>query len=333
VATNVVTSLFFRNKMRYKLSATDKRLIEKTTSDFSTKIYGNKALALRSRASKRQSPLNLNGNLYAYKGPSQGSPAFKVNCSGAPSSAGNACSGALPLYMSPISTGTKWNDRDFNGFATGNSYPEPLPLITTEEPIVGGTKSVDGARSSINISYFYDGPSTERGKVLVKKKTDATMQAANEVCCLPERDVKQSYPLKDEIPIGILLTDVVSLDLTKQHTMGDQVQTGSKVSLLTRGSVVLRAVGNPQSCETAYYNKNGNVTNQKVSRPIGYFASEIDDDGYIKVEVKIPVVSTNKYPGRDYDSRNRTVDGMSEKEYLETNLAILDNRRIILDSI
>jgi len=305
--------------MRYKLSATDKRLIEKTTSDFSVKIYGNKALALRSRASKGKSPLSLHNNLYAHKGPSQG-PAVTT-----------ACSGAIPF-----TTGMKWNDRDFNGFATGNSYPEypePLPLIATEEPIVGGTKSVDGARSSIDISYFYDGPSTERGKVLVKKKTDATMQAANEVCCLPERDVKQSYPLKDEIPIGILLTDVVSLDLTKQHTMGDQVQTGSKVSLLTRGPVVLRAVGNPQWCETAYYNKNGNVTNQKVSRPIGFFASEIDDDGYIKVEVKIPVISTNKYPGRDYDPRNRTVDGMSEKEYLETNLAILDNRRIILDSI
>ena len=102
-------------------------------------------------------------------------------------------------------------------------------------------------------------------------------------------------------PIGILLNDVVNLDLTRQHINQhkDEVQKGGKVTILRKGYVVTNSL----SCATAavagdpaYSQLDGTIANSgcvsddtgRGSGPIGSFLSSVDEDGYAKVEVNLP---------------------------------------------
>lgn len=98
-------------------------------------------------------------------------------------------------------------------------------------------------------------------------------------------------------PVGLLLCDVVNLDLTKQHPNWhkNQVQVGSKVTLLREGWVVtdMLAPGvTPALGNSAYLGNSGllttatgtNASNAKVGR----FESAKDADGFCKVYVKLP---------------------------------------------
>jgi hypothetical protein len=90
-----------------------------------------------------------------------------------------------------------------------------------------------------------------------------------------------------------LLNDVVSLDLTRQRINWhkDEVQTGSKVTLLRQGQVTTNMVVsgvNPAIGEDAYYGANGKLTNVSTnSVKVGRFLSVKDADGYIKVDINI----------------------------------------------
>ena len=96
-------------------------------------------------------------------------------------------------------------------------------------------------------------------------------------------------------PAGLLLNDVVNYDLTRQHLNQhqDQVQLGSKVTLLRRGWVVTNNVsGTPNAGDRAYYNNIGSLTNVNTgiaanSTAVGRFLSAKDADGYAKVEINI----------------------------------------------
>jgi len=97
--------------------------------------------------------------------------------------------------------------------------------------------------------------------------------------------------------IGCLLNDVVNIDLTRQHLNWhkDEVQKGSKVTLLKRGWIVTNnVIGTPEAGKPAYLGAAGNVTptrsgsaNAKYSDKVGQFLSVKDADGYVKVEVGI----------------------------------------------
>jgi len=96
-------------------------------------------------------------------------------------------------------------------------------------------------------------------------------------------------------PIGVLLNDMVNIDLTRQHLnfYKDEVQKGSKVTLLRKGYVVTNMIiGTPTAGAAAFVAHSGRVSAGDViggGRAVGVFLSTKDQDGYAKVEVNLPV--------------------------------------------
>lgn len=94
-------------------------------------------------------------------------------------------------------------------------------------------------------------------------------------------------------PVGILMNDVVDLDLTRQHInwYKDEVQKGGKVTVLRQGQVTTnRIVGaaNPSAGDDAYVGVSGLIgTSSTNSVKIGQFLSSKDADGYAKVSVNL----------------------------------------------
>ena len=90
-------------------------------------------------------------------------------------------------------------------------------------------------------------------------------------------------------PAGLLLNDVVDLDLTRQHI--NEVQKGSKVLILRRGTVVTDNVaGTPAAGAKAYFDNDAKITTTgggANTTQIGRFLSKTDADGYAKVEINI----------------------------------------------
>ena len=98
-------------------------------------------------------------------------------------------------------------------------------------------------------------------------------------------------------PVGILLNDVVNLDLTRQkaNVHKDEVQLGSKVTIMTKGWVVtdyLTSGITVSAGDTAYMAAEGRITNVNagaVATPVvGAFLSTKDEDGFAKVSVNLP---------------------------------------------
>ena len=97
----------------------------------------------------------------------------------------------------------------------------------------------------------------------------------------------------NEDPAGLLLNDVVNIDLTRQHLNynQDEVQIGSKVLLLRRGVVVTDQIsGTPVVGEQAHFVAGGLLTTSSelsASVAVGRWLSTVDSDGYAKVDVNI----------------------------------------------
>jgi hypothetical protein len=101
------------------------------------------------------------------------------------------------------------------------------------------------------------------------------------------------------IPVGVLLNDVVDIDLTRQHINWhkDEVQKGGKVSILKKGYIVTDQIeGTPAAGELAFMDDTtagnfavaGGVADGKYN-VVGRFMSTLDEDGYAKVEVNLPM--------------------------------------------
>jgi hypothetical protein len=92
-------------------------------------------------------------------------------------------------------------------------------------------------------------------------------------------------------PIGVLLNDVVNIDLTRQHINWhkDEVQLGGKVTLLRQGQVTTnRVTGSPAAGTDAYVGASGLIgTSSTNSVKIGTFLSSVDADGYAKLSVNL----------------------------------------------
>ena len=96
-------------------------------------------------------------------------------------------------------------------------------------------------------------------------------------------------------PAGVLLCDVVNLDLTRQHINyhKNEVQVGSKVELLRGGPgawiVTNQISGTPSPGAKAYYTELGKFTPTALAGvdQVGRFGSAVDVDGYCKVFVNI----------------------------------------------
>ena len=95
-----------------------------------------------------------------------------------------------------------------------------------------------------------------------------------------------------EQPLGILLNDVVDIDQTRQHINWhkDEVQKGSKCTIMTKGTVVTdKVTGNPSAGDVAYVNVDGTVgAISGGSSAVGRFLGSKDADGDIKVAIYLP---------------------------------------------
>ena len=139
-----------------------------------------------------------------------------------------------------------------------------------------------------DLSFFMNEPA-ERGIIVVHSTggSGAALDDSNAKVIAPATTVSGKNPA------GLLLNDVVNLDLTRQHINfhKDEVQQGNKVLLLRRGTVVTDQIsGTPTVGAKAYFVVGGTISasNQdSVSTQVGRFLSVKDADGYAKVEINI----------------------------------------------
>ena len=134
-----------------------------------------------------------------------------------------------------------------------------------------------------DLSFFMDEIGT-RGQIVTHSSngSGASMDDAN------AKVIKATGTSDD--PAGLLLNDVVDIDLTRQHInfAKDEVQKGGKVLLLRRGTVVTDNVaGTPAAGAKAYFTTDAKITSAAGSVQIGRFLSAEDADGYAKVEINI----------------------------------------------
>lgn len=141
-----------------------------------------------------------------------------------------------------------------------------------------------------DISYFMNATG-ERGGIVIHSTggSGAAMDDADAVVAYPTGQDPSGTD-----PAGLLLCDVVNIDLTRQHLnfYKDEVQLGSKVTILRRGVVVTDVIDTgdtPTIGAKAYYNSTGQFTSTDPGSgtQVGRFLSTKDADGYAKVEVHI----------------------------------------------
>ena len=111
--------------------------------------------------------------------------------------------------------------------------------------------------------------------------------------------IKKIAHASTSIPVGVLLNDVVSLDLTRQHINWhqDEVQKGGKVSILKKGYVVTDKITGVPTAGALAFMDDADTGNFAVAgslddteyNAVGRFMSILDEDGYAKVEVNLPV--------------------------------------------
>ena len=139
-----------------------------------------------------------------------------------------------------------------------------------------------------DISFFMNTTATRGGVVSAVTATSGvgvSMDDANAV-------VAYAANPSGAKPIGILLNDVVDLDLTRQHINWhkDEIQKGGKVTVLRQGQVTTNLVaGTPTAGADAYVAASGNISTTQATGAvkIGQFLSAVDADGYAKVSVNL----------------------------------------------
>ena len=138
-----------------------------------------------------------------------------------------------------------------------------------------------------DISFFMT-TTAERGGVVsaVTSGSGVSMDDANAV-------VAYAAVASGAKPVGVLLNDVVDLDLTRQHINWhkDEVQVGGKVTVLRNGQVTTNSLVagiTPTVGTPAYVGASGLIgTSSTNAVQIGSFLSAKDADGYAKVSVNI----------------------------------------------
>ena len=145
-----------------------------------------------------------------------------------------------------------------------------------------------------DISFFMNEIATRGGVVSIS--TGGSGAAMDQGAALVT-----STAASGKAPIGVLLNDVVSLDLTRQHINQhkDEVQKGGKVTILRKGYVVTNSLScatDAEAGDVAYVQLDGTIANSgciddhtgRAGSSIGTFLSSVDEDGYAKVEINLP---------------------------------------------
>ena len=138
-----------------------------------------------------------------------------------------------------------------------------------------------------DVSFFMNTTATRGGVVsAVTAGSGVSMDDSSAV-------VAYAATVSGSKPLGILLNDVVDLDLTRQHInwYKDEVQKGGKVTLLRQGQVttdMIVSAATPSAGDDAYVGVSGLIgTSSTNSVKIGQFLSAKDADGYAKVSVNL----------------------------------------------
>ena len=154
----------------------------------------------------------------------------------------------------------------------------------------------DRYEESTDISHFMNATATRGGVVC----HDLAGIAGASGAALDQGENLVSYQTvaKTNVPVGILLNDVVNKDLTRTHLnqFKDEVQQGGKVTVMTRGWVVTSNVtGTPTAGLVAYADNTtaGNVGVTPIAGgsgnlAVGRWMSRKDADGYAKLYVNLP---------------------------------------------
>jgi len=152
----------------------------------------------------------------------------------------------------------------------------------------------DRYEESTDISYFMTAATGDRGGVVCLDLLSASGAAMDQ----GDNTVSYQAAATTDVPVGILLNDVVNKDLTRTHLnqYKDEVQLGGKVTVLTRGWVVTNKVtGTPAAGDLAYASETiGEISTVAADAEasgnlaIGRFMSAKDADGYAKVYVNLP---------------------------------------------
>ena len=144
-----------------------------------------------------------------------------------------------------------------------------------------------------DISFFMDEVAS-RGGI-------ACISTGGSGAALDQAGAKVSYlaDASGNVPVGLLLNDMVNLDLTRQHINWhkDEVQKGGKVTHLTQGNAVTNMIypgDTPTAGGLAYVAHSGYIAAANkddtlgVGAVVGRFLSSKDEDGYVKVSITLP---------------------------------------------
>ena len=140
-----------------------------------------------------------------------------------------------------------------------------------------------------DLSFFMN-ETAERG-ILVVASTQGSGAAMDDSAAAVKIGAVADRATDD--PVGILLNDVVNLDLTRQHInyAKDEMQQGGKVLLLRIGTVVTDKISGAITLgDPAHFMGAGQLcsaTANSNSPVIGRWLSKKDADGFAKVAINI----------------------------------------------
>jgi hypothetical protein len=193
---------------------------------------------------------------------------------------------------------TNYDDCELNQSGTipnGNALSEILEgnggdidlIWGPEIEFTGPAFKADRTIENDNISYFMS-ECADRGTI---------------VSCKNEHEVHRQRAFEN--PIGVLLNDVVDIDMVRQpigyyHNDEAKAMLGDRVSIVTKGKLIMCVDGRAVAGEAAW-SYNGNVNSHGGIR-IGTFLSSSDDEGFAKVQIdmtlKYQQLSTTRTPDR-----------------------------------
>lgn len=153
--------------------------------------------------------------------------------------------------------------------------------------------------------YELQGDISEFGNSIMVRGGVACYTSLGSGAAMDQSVALVSYPANSSgaFPKGILMQDMVQLDLTRQHPnfYRDEVQIGGKVLVLVKGYVVTNSIIAGASAiapgDRAVLTSSGqimNITaaseyagtwNKAQNPPVGRFLSTLDEDNYAKVSV------------------------------------------------
>tara|TARA_B100000676_G_C18058819_1_gene836326 strand:+ start:994 stop:1491 length:498 start_codon:yes stop_codon:yes gene_type:complete len=149
-----------------------------------------------------------------------------------------------------------------------------------------------------DISFFMNDSSAAKGGVVV-------LSTVGSGVALDQSKALVTYAgtASGNVPVGLLLNDMVNIDQTRQHINfhKNEVQKGGKVTLLTQGWVVTDMItGTPTAGAPAYLTDDGKLTPTQsatggvvATPPVGRFLSSKDEDDYAKVAINLPALPNN----------------------------------------